>query len=398
MEHYPQIEPTGGSFRACGESCWQTDGLLNWAYTVRKLRLYDWAYGSCWSWINYWPNFLEGMSHDRHAWKPQNAPDRTAGKNGMGSPIVKFVQKSMDPYLIIDRGIRKLHKQAKGRRDGDGSLKWPQATDCYRAGGDVRREIEIFNGGLSDGTFQLEWEVRLGSSTGTVPASGKTPAVKIKAGFHQSQPIDFKLPAEMNRSAKRFYLVMRSVKDGKTVFVEDQIFFNIVSKEKSGYSVEFAGIDTETHGSFRSKYGRNGFIIAKDKNDNMPGFVKLKWITPPKMYVWDGDSDDVRALPVFSNENSVQDKRIAACWHDRRVLDFTIDTGMKPQRVSLYFLNWDKKNPGISVRVTCGAANAAKDLPQNYSDAYMSFNIRGKAHFTVTGVQKPILSGIFFDD
>jgi hypothetical protein len=202
----------------------------------------------------------------------------------------------------------------------------------------------------------------------------------------------------MDSAAKCFYLVMRSVKDGETVFVENRMFFNVLSKGEAGYSVEFAGMDTETHGSFRSKYGRNGFVIAKDENNNMPGFVKLEWSAPPKQYVWNADSDDPRALPVFSNENSVRNKRIAACWHDRRALNFTIDTGLKPQRVSLYFLNWDGKNPGITVSVTCGAGHAVKELPKNYSDAYMSFDMRGKARFTVTGVRKPILSGVFFDD
>ena len=57
------------------------------------------------SWINYWPNFLEGMNHDRHPWKVNNHPDRRDKTNGWGSPLIRFVQESMTPYLLIDHEL-----------------------------------------------------------------------------------------------------------------------------------------------------------------------------------------------------------------------------------------------------------------------------------------------------
>jgi len=60
---------------------------------------------SGWSWINYWPNFLQGMSHDLHAWRPQDHTDRTDGIDGWGSPIVEFAHRSLHRYLIQDHGL-----------------------------------------------------------------------------------------------------------------------------------------------------------------------------------------------------------------------------------------------------------------------------------------------------
>jgi hypothetical protein len=232
MEHYAKVVPSGGRFRALGESCWETDGILNWAYTIRELRMNDWAYGSCWAWVNYWPNFFEGMSHDKHAWQPQNAPDRTDGLNGWDSPVVRFFQKSTHPYLLIDHEIRGMHTQAPRREVGDGSLTWPRVTSSYTPGSDVVREIELFNGGLTDGDFRLLWEARFDQADGPVLASGKTGPVKIKAGFHASRKIKFTLPPKTLDADRRIYIVMRSEKDGRTVFTENRIWVKILSKQR----------------------------------------------------------------------------------------------------------------------------------------------------------------------
>ena len=83
------------------------------SHGAQQLRLYDWAYFAPWSWINYWPNFLEGMSHEQHAWKANNGPDRIDGSNGWGSPIVRFVQHGLQPYLLVDHEILRTNPPRK---------------------------------------------------------------------------------------------------------------------------------------------------------------------------------------------------------------------------------------------------------------------------------------------
>jgi hypothetical protein len=398
MEHYAKVVPSGGTFRALGESCWQTDGILNWAYTIRELRMNDWAYGSCWAWINYWPNFLEGMNHDKHAWKPQNAPDRTNGINGWDSPLVRFFRKSTHPYLLIDHEIRKMHKHASRREVGDGSLTWPRVTSSYTPGSDVVREIELFNGGLTDGDFRLVWEARFDKADGPVLAAGATGAVRIKAGFHASQKIKFTLPSETLDADRRIYIVMRSEKDGSPVFTEDRIWVKVLSKKNAVSGVAFAGIDRDTHGAYRKKYGRNGYKIAGDRNDSMPGFVKLKWKHEPKLHIWSDDSDAAGALPVFSNDESVQDKRVWACWSEHGQMAFSLDVGPKPQVVSLYFTDGGKGNRSVSVEVAAGKGRVEKRLKKGFRDAYIRFKIRGRAEIRITDHGSPMLSALFFDD
>jgi beta-galactosidase/beta-glucuronidase len=65
---------------AMGEYAWSTDGLADYINQGRDMRLNDVCYFSGWSWLNYWPNFLEGHNHDTFAWKQNNHPDR----KGMG--------------------------------------------------------------------------------------------------------------------------------------------------------------------------------------------------------------------------------------------------------------------------------------------------------------------------
>lgn len=99
----------------------------------QQLRLYDWAYFAPWSWISYWPNFLEGMSHAQHAWRVNNGPDRKDGVKGWGSPIVRFVQRSLHPYLLVDHAILNSSPPLS-RPVGKGQIEWPYKLPVYDAG------------------------------------------------------------------------------------------------------------------------------------------------------------------------------------------------------------------------------------------------------------------------
>ena len=58
-----------------------------------EARQFDIAYVAGWDLLNYWPNFLSGMSYERHAWKQSKcvAKDRVDGVDGWNSSVVRWV-------------------------------------------------------------------------------------------------------------------------------------------------------------------------------------------------------------------------------------------------------------------------------------------------------------------
>ena len=240
MRHYRAIEAGKSSIRGMGECCWGTDEMAQFAFAAREFRMKDYAYFSPWSWINYWPNFLEGMNHARHAWKANNAPDRIDGVNGWRSPVVSFTQKSLHPFLLIDHAIRRKQPiSLRGcsyrvallprRKIGEGALPWPGYVPEYKTGAAVGRKIEVFNGALRGERMSLRWAGRWDSPTGAAAVKGGVIGpFKVLPGFHTTKTIEFKAP-KSKRPRRKLYLVLESIKDGSTVFTEDALYFNIIN-------------------------------------------------------------------------------------------------------------------------------------------------------------------------
>ena len=240
MRHYRGIVAGKSSIRGMGECAWGTDEMAQFAFAAREFRMKDWAYFSPWSWINYWPNFLEGMSHEQHAWKANNAPDRVDGVNGWRSPVVSFTQKSLHPFLLIDHAIRRKQPVTpRGtsyrvallpkRKIGDGSLPWPGYTPEYKTGASVGRKIEVFNGALQGKDMSLRWSARWDSPTGEVAVKGDVIGpFEVQPGFHTTRTIEFTAP-KSKRRRRKLYLILESIKDGSKVFTEDALYFSIIN-------------------------------------------------------------------------------------------------------------------------------------------------------------------------
>lgn len=227
MQHYlaPQPRKEDDGIRGMGEIAWMTHGMGNCARQALSLRVYDYAHFAPWSWINYWPNFLEGMSHARHPWKNNNHPDRIDNADGWGSPIVKLVQKSFHPYLLLDRDF--LSENPAAPNDKSGAIEWPHDIPQYGKGQPVERRIEVFNGGLSGSRMSLRWSARWDSPTGPFALEGNTigPFV-VEPGFHCTQAVSFTPPGTDKRERK-LYLILESIKDENVVFQEDAVSFII---------------------------------------------------------------------------------------------------------------------------------------------------------------------------
>jgi len=314
-----------------GHGLGRIDGMAAFAIGAQQLRLYDWAYFAPWSWINFWPNFLEGMSHDKHAWKANNAPDRVDGVNGWGSPIVRFVQRSLDPYLIIEHEVLKT-KPPLPRPVGEGQIEWPYRLPSYPAGTAVERKIEVFNGGLTGSAMALQWTARWDSPDGPLTVEGGTVGpFDVRPGFHATQTIRFHMPP--GASGRRFYLVVESLKDGAVVYREDRIYFTLASAGEvakqpltaTAASAKFIGVNERLQGDWKGKLGTDGYELLGGQS-RLPSYATITWgdraeagavgstwqaVGPTRVWIWQEQTEDQRALA--SPAGGSAKGRLAAC-------------------------------------------------------------------------------------
>jgi len=197
MGHYTDIHEKVGpekGIRGMGEHFWDIN-MGSYAVGIRTLRVNDWCYMSGWSWVNYWPNFFQGMNHDLHAWKHNNHPDRKDGIDGWGSPIVRFTRQSLHPYLVQDIGILAENPGEPVKTGDKGEIRWPYNDPVCVAGKPVERSVEVFNGGLNGNLLTLNWTLHWDNPDGPVAAPGGDIPCVIESGFHASMKIAFTAPA-----------------------------------------------------------------------------------------------------------------------------------------------------------------------------------------------------------
>jgi hypothetical protein len=237
--HYGTImKNPGKAIYNMGEYCWGSDYMMEAGILGMQMRLYDWAYVAPWCWLNYWPNFFEGINSEKHVQNNFNGIDRVDNVNGWGSPVVKLVQRALHPYLLLDLGIMEdtnnvpvvpngNNGKTPWHEKGGGDVYWPRHLPTCTGGETVERRIEIFNGGLAGSELSLKWSAHWDSPSGPVAVAGETIGpLETQPGFHVTRTIRFPVPATDN-VGRRLYLVMESIKDGTVVYTEDRIYFTV---------------------------------------------------------------------------------------------------------------------------------------------------------------------------
>lgn len=225
MQHYDPIVQGGDRIRGMGELSWVTDGMGLLAIGAQQLRLKEWTHFAPWSWVNYWPNFLEGMCHDRHPWTQNNYPDRRDGVDGWGSPMVSAVQRALHPYLVVDVDLLERNPAIR-ETSKEGKVGWPYATPVYAAGSNIERKNDVFNGALAGTRMQLRWSARWDSPDGPEDSTGMIGPFEIQPGFHSARMLALRAP-QPERHERVLYLVLESIKDGVVVYREDRIHFTV---------------------------------------------------------------------------------------------------------------------------------------------------------------------------
>jgi len=190
--------------------------LEKFAFDVLKGRCANWAYFSGWDWINYWPNFLEGMSAAKHAWKQQFHGDRKAGLDGWNSPVIHWVQRAFSPGLVLDADFYLTN--------GIFGEKWPAKLPTCLPGQPLERSVQVFNDELDGDELLLRWSLHWDSPKGPL-LDGKEKTLKIKPGFHVAETIHAQIPSTHTRKTRQLYLVLESVKEGRLMFHDESVCF-----------------------------------------------------------------------------------------------------------------------------------------------------------------------------
>ena len=225
MQHYDPIVKGGDRIRGMGECAWSTDGMADFTMQAIKLRINDWTHFAPWSWVNFWPNFLEGMNAERHPWKFNNYGDRKDGVDGWNSPIIRAVQWALHPYLLIDGDLLETNPLIK-ENSKSGKVDWPYLVPAYAAGTKIERYITVFNNSLTAGALALNWTARWDDPAGPVAGTGTVGPVRIEPGFHATLSVTLPAPPPA-RARRTLHLVLEALKDGTAVNRDAQIHFTV---------------------------------------------------------------------------------------------------------------------------------------------------------------------------
>lgn len=166
--------------------------------------------------------------------------------------------------------------------------------------------------------------------------------------------------------------------------------------------IEFLGIDQETQGNWKGKYGQEGWSII-GTSENIPDYASVNLFNGADR-VWSAATQDAEALQHPDTDLRIASQRYAPL-HEIIEIDFKDNL---IHRVSLYLLDWERTGRWTVVDVI--DVNTRKRMDsQNITDfgsgVYLKYNCRGKIQFRITNVytdrytqsQDAGFSAIFFD-
>jgi hypothetical protein len=169
----------------------------------------------------------------------------------------------------------------------------------------------------------------------------------------------------------------------------------------------FAGIDADTHGRWKHKYGADGYdVIGADQH--LPSYAALSYIGTNDI-TWSANTTDEKALQKPAPDTD----RVAASKQSQlhEIIDVNLNGGLQDlKKVSLYLLDWDNAEGGRQTLVDVMDANTGKLLDSrivnDYQNGkYLTYRVAGHVQFRLTRLFKenmgevgpPTISGVFFN-
>jgi hypothetical protein len=182
------------------------------------------------------------------------------------------------------------------------------------------------------------------------------------------------------------------------------IFFglnsNAVTQTSGGGATSSAtpiGADTTTQGSWKGKYGSEGYYVAAGASQD-PSYGSAV-VNGASTFTWTYKTTDPRALQNFDAIYGNIDT--AATYYAN---SFDVNVSMNDgnsHQISLYLLDWDRTNLVETINVydaTTGGLLDSQTLSNFGNGTYFSWTVKGNVrfHLSSTGYNSALVSGIFF--
>ena len=161
----------------------------------------------------------------------------------------------------------------------------------------------------------------------------------------------------------------------------------------SSSAATFVGLDKDTGGSWKGRFGTDGYNVIQD-SVSYPGYVNVL-ATGQNAWIWNYNTSDPAAL-----QRTADNTRLAACWYS--FSPFTIQLAFSDNathRVSLYFLDWDVAGRVEKLEVIGSNGSPISQVITNFANGvYSTWDLQGNTTLRFTPVNgNAVLSGIFFD-
>ena len=176
---------------------------------------------------------------------------------------------------------------------------------------------------------------------------------------------------------------------------------------KPAGAATFVNIDADTHGTWKAKYGTDGYDIIGDDH-HLPSYATLSYIGTSDV-TWSASTTEQKAL---QKPNAATD-RVAASKQSQlhQIIDVSLNGGLQDlKKVSLYLLDWDNAGGGRQTLVDVLDANTGKLLDSriinDYQNGkYLTYRVGGHIQIRLTRLLKenmgevgpPSVSGVFFN-
>jgi YD repeat-containing protein len=166
----------------------------------------------------------------------------------------------------------------------------------------------------------------------------------------------------------------------------------------AGATATFVRTDTTTQGSWKTRYGSNGFEVVND-SVSYPTYATVS-ATGQSLFTWVASTSDWRALQKSASATD----RIAATMYSNGTFTINVNlTDGQSHQLALYCLDWDLQD-GRQQRIDMrdAATNTLLDsrTVTSYTQGkYLIWTLRGnlKIELTTLAGYNAVISGLFFD-
>lgn len=232
-QYTDEVFPVTNRPYGSGEHLWDKDntaqGFAWFATSTVNMRVKNASEIRPYTLLSAWASVIPGVSNTQMQLEPppwNSTPLYPLyGENNLSNPWanaqIQRVQAGFNPVLVADTAYWDATKLA----GSNGS--WPGNAPFIAPNTSVTRSISVFNDTFSGGTsVDVTWELRQGSATGTLAASGAFTAT-VPYGNRTAQNITFTTPNVANGT--QLFLVLAASKGGVELFREASQYFTVGS-------------------------------------------------------------------------------------------------------------------------------------------------------------------------